>query len=61
MSSPTDAKTVEEEATAAALEQTRREKLARMAERFDEVDRRLAELEEKLEKAEEDFRPKQPR
>jgi hypothetical protein len=54
--SPTDA-----EATATAIEQGRREKLARMAERFDEVDRRLAELEDRLEKAADEFRPKQPR
>ncbi len=50
-----------EESSLAILEQSRREKLARMAERFDEVDRRLAELEARLEKAEEEFRPKQPR
>ena len=57
----TKLETTEEEATAAAIERLRREKLARMAERFDEVDRRLAELEARLEKAEDDFRPKQPR
>jgi ubiquinone biosynthesis protein UbiJ len=50
-----------EAATADALEQSRREKLARMADRFDEVDRRLDELEARLEQAEEEFRPKQPR
>jgi hypothetical protein len=50
-----------EEAPLLALEQSRREKLARMADRFDEVDRRLAELEARLEQAEEEFRPKQPR
>jgi hypothetical protein len=53
--------TVGEESSLEVLEQSRREKLARMAERFDEVDRRLAELEARLEKAEEEFRPKQPR
>ncbi len=50
-----------EESALEVLERSRREKLARMAERFDEVDRRLAELEARLEKAEEEFRPKQPR
>ena len=50
-----------EESALEVLEQSRREKLARMAERFDEVDRRLADLEARLEKAEEEFRPKQPR
>ena len=53
--------TTSEESSMAILEQSRREKLARMAERFDEVDRRLAELEARLEKAEDEFRPKQPR
>jgi hypothetical protein len=51
----------EAEATAAAIEHVRREKLARMAERFDEMDRRLSDLEARLAKAEEEFRPKQPR
>jgi ubiquinone biosynthesis protein UbiJ len=57
----TPSTTPSEPSSLAILEQSRREKLARMAERFDEVDRRLAELEARLEKAEEEFRPKQPR
>jgi ubiquinone biosynthesis protein UbiJ len=57
----TPSTTTSEPSSLAILEQSRREKLARMAERFDEVDRRLAELEARLEKAEEEFRPKQPR
>jgi hypothetical protein len=55
------ARATEEEAAAVAVERLRREKLARMAERFEEVDRRLEELEARLEKAEGDFRPQQPR
>jgi hypothetical protein len=53
--------TANQESNLAVLEESRREKLARMAERFGEVDRRLAQLEARLEKAEEEFRPKQPR
>jgi hypothetical protein len=49
------------ELSAEKQQEMRKQRLARMAERFDEVDRRLAELEAKLEKAEEEFRPKQPR